>query len=98
MLVPANTLVPIPDSMDFETGAAIGCGTGTAWGGLLRLGDLAGADLLVSGQGPVGLSATMIASALGVRVIASDTDQNRLDLARSFGAAEVVDASQGERR
>ena len=94
MLVPANTLVPIPDSMGFETGAAIGCGTGTAWGGLLRLGDLAGADLLVSGQGPVGLSATMIASALGVRVIASDTDQNRLDLARSFGAAEVVDASQ----
>ncbi len=92
MLVPAMTVVPIPESMSFETGAAIGCGTGTAWGALRRLGDLGGADLLVSGQGPVGLSATMIASALGARVIAVDMDSRRLELATTFGAVEVVNA------
>jgi len=96
MLVPANTLVPLPDSMSVETGAALGCGTGTAWGGLRRLGDLAGADLLVSGQGAVGLSATMLASSLGARVIAVDVDAHRLELARSFGAVDVVDASQAD--
>ena len=92
MLVPAVTLVRLPDSMTFETGAALGCGTGTAWGALKRLGDLAGADLVVSGQGPVGLSATMIASTLGARVIAVDVAPERLDLAKGFGASETVDA------
>ncbi|OZD11650.1 iditol 2-dehydrogenase [Rhodococcus sp. 06-156-3C] len=93
MLVPAVTLVKLPDRMTFTSGATIGCGTGTAWGGLKRLGDLNGMDLLVSGQGPVGLSATMIASSQGARVIAVDVQASRLELAKKFGAAEVVDAS-----
>ncbi|MEU2686842.1 zinc-binding dehydrogenase [Streptomyces hygroscopicus] len=90
MVVPAVTLVRLPESLSFETGAALGCGTGTAWGALRRLGHLAGADLVVSGQGPVGLSATMIASAIGARVIAVDVEASRLKMARDFGAAEVV--------
>jgi D-arabinose 1-dehydrogenase-like Zn-dependent alcohol dehydrogenase len=90
MTVPAVTLVRLPESMSYETGAALGCGTGTAWGALRRLGDLAGSDLLVSGQGPVGLSATMIASALGARVIAVDVQDGRLQMARDLGAAEVI--------
>ena len=32
MKVPVHTLVPLPDALSFETGAAISCGTGTAWG------------------------------------------------------------------
>lgn len=94
MLVPAVTLVRLPDEMSFETGAALGCGTGTAWGALRRLGDLAGADLVVSGQGPVGLSATMIASVLGARIIAVDVAPARLELAKRFGAADTIDASR----
>jgi len=91
LCVPALALVPLADSLSFAAGAAIGCGTGTAWGGLERLGDLGGADLVVFGQGPVGHSATMLAAARGARVIAVDLEPERLRRARSFGAAETVD-------
>jgi D-arabinose 1-dehydrogenase-like Zn-dependent alcohol dehydrogenase len=66
--VPAQTLVPLPDSLAFRVGAAISCGTGTAWGALSRM-KLSGRDTLaIFGQGPVGLSATLLASSLGARV------------------------------
>ena len=38
MSVPAHTLVPLPDDISFEAGAAISCGTGTAYGALKHLG------------------------------------------------------------
>ncbi|ROZ52896.1 iditol 2-dehydrogenase [Rhodococcus sp. WS1] len=88
--VPANTLMPLPDELSFKAGAAIGCGTGTAWGGLKRLGDVGGSTVVVSGQGPVGMSATMLASAMGARVIAVDIENSRLAKAKEFGAAETV--------
>src|SRR5439155_227533 len=69
MKVPARTLVPLPDALSFEEGAAVSCGTGTAYGALKRL-DVSGRDTLaVFGQGPVGLSATMLGRAMGARVI-----------------------------
>jgi threonine dehydrogenase-like Zn-dependent dehydrogenase len=94
MLVPAASLVPLHDSLSFEVGAAIGCGTGTAWGALKRLGDIGGSTIAVFGQGPVGLSGTMLAAALGARVIAVDIASARLQMAREFGAAEVVNAAE----
>ena len=42
MKCPARTLVPLPDELSFEAGAAISCGTGTAWGALHRLGPAGG--------------------------------------------------------
>ncbi|TAM66243.1 MAG: iditol 2-dehydrogenase [Microbacteriaceae bacterium] len=94
MRVPASTLVNLDESLSFEAGAAIGCGTGTAWGGLERLGDVGGADMVIFGQGPVGLSATMLANARGARVIAVDLSRERLERAALFGAAEVIDPSE----
>ena len=88
--VPASTLVKLDDRLSFEAGAAIGCGTGTAWGGLRRLGDLGGMTIAVFGQGPVGLSATMLATALGAKVIAVDLEPNRLQQAERFGAVETI--------
>ena len=93
MLVPAVTLVPLPQEVSFQAGAAIGCGTGTAWGALHRLGDMGGVRLTVFGQGPVGLSATMLASALGAEVIAVDISEARLRSAQKFGAAHTVNAA-----
>ena len=69
MRVPAHTLVPLPDSLSFEAGAAISCGTGTAYGALKRLGLEGDETLAVFGQGPVGLSATQLGVAMGARVI-----------------------------
>ena len=90
MKCPASTIVALPDELSFETGAAIACGTGTAWGALQRL-DLKGDQTLaIFGQGPVGLSATQLAAALGARVIALDVSPARLARAKEFGATDVI--------
>jgi threonine dehydrogenase-like Zn-dependent dehydrogenase len=94
MKVPAITLVPMPESISFEEGAAVSCGTGTAYGALKRL-DVSGRDTLaVFGQGPVGLSATMLGRAMGARVIAVDVSPERLALARELGAEHTIDPGQ----
>src|SRR5690606_25469864 len=91
MLAPASTLVPLPDALSFETGAAISCGTGTAFGALRRLA-LSGYDTIaIFGQGPAGLSATQLAAAMGARVIAIDPSAERRALATGFGADAVID-------
>jgi threonine dehydrogenase-like Zn-dependent dehydrogenase len=91
MKVPAGTLVPLPDELSFEEGAAISCGTGTAYGALKRL-NVSGRDTLaVFGQGPVGLSATMLGREMGARVIAVDPAAERRQLAREFGADAAID-------
>ena len=96
MLAPASTLVPMPDAITFEEGAAISCGTGTAYGALKRL-DVSGRDTLaVFGQGPVGLSATMLGVAMGARVIAVDIVPERLALARELGAEHVVNPKDAD--
>ena len=96
MTVPAHTLVKLPDALSFKTGAAISCGTGTAYGALKRL-DLAGDETIaIFGQGPVGLSATQLAKAMGARVIALDIGEERLGLAKKFGADEVIDPGKND--
>src|SRR5215813_7808460 len=92
--VPAYTLVPLPDSIGFPGCAAISCGTGTAYGALKRL-DVSGRDTLaVFGQGPVGLSATMLGAAMGARVIAVDISPERLALAKEFGAERLINSRE----
>ncbi|HZS81893.1 MAG TPA: zinc-binding dehydrogenase [Stellaceae bacterium] len=88
---PARTLVPLPDELSFTTGAAISCGTGTAWGALQRLGLRGDHTIAIFGQGPVGLSATQLAAAMGARVIALDTGTERLARAKEFGADLAID-------
>src|SRR5438067_7880913 len=91
LLAPAGSLVPLPDELSFAEGAAIACGTGTAYSALKRL-DISGRDTLaVFGQGPVGLAAKQLATAMGARVIAIDTMAARRDLACQLGAAVALD-------
>jgi threonine dehydrogenase-like Zn-dependent dehydrogenase len=90
MKCPARTLVPLPDELSFETGAAISCGTGTAWGALHRLGLQGDHTIAIFGQGPVGLSATQLAASMGARVIALDTSEERLARAKEFGADVLI--------
>ena len=91
MRCPARTLVPLPDELSFEAGAAISCGTGTAWGALQRLELKGDQTIAIFGQGPVGLAGTQLATALGARVIALDTSPERLARAKQFGADVVID-------
>jgi threonine dehydrogenase-like Zn-dependent dehydrogenase len=94
MTVAAASVMPLDDSLSFAAGATIGCGTGTAWGALERLGEVGGSRLVVFGQGPVGLSATMLATARGARVIAVDPSTERRQQALKLGAAEAVDSGR----
>jgi len=96
MKCPARTMVPLRDELSFDAGAAISCGTGTAWGALHRL-DLQGNHTIaVFGQGPVGLSATLLAAHMGARVIALDTSEERLAHAREFGANVLINPLKTE--
>ena len=88
--VPARTLVPLPDELSFVEGAAVSCGTGTAYGALRRMQLAGGSTLAVFGQGPVGLSATLLGAKMGARVIAVEKNQDRLKLARQFGAEHAL--------
>ena len=93
MRAAVETVVALPEEVSFTTGAAISCGTGTAYGALLRLNVSARDTVAIFGQGPVGLSATQLAAAMGARVIAVDVSTERAQQAKLFGAAHVVDAS-----
>jgi threonine dehydrogenase-like Zn-dependent dehydrogenase len=94
MKCPASTLVTLRDELSFATGAAIACGTGTAWGALQRLGLTGDQTVAVFGQGPVGLSATQLAHALGARVIALDVSDSRLARAAQLGAEHTINPSR----
>ncbi|MFJ4374780.1 zinc-binding dehydrogenase [Pseudomonas japonica] len=94
MKVPVSSLIHLPQDLSFKGGAAIACGTGTAYGALLRLGVSARDTLAIYGLGPVGLSAAQLAAAMGVEVIGVDINAERVRNARAFGVAHAIDASQ----
>jgi threonine dehydrogenase-like Zn-dependent dehydrogenase len=91
LLAEEVTCLPMPDSMSYVDGALVSCGFGTAYEALLRL-DVSGRDtLLVTGLGPVGLAAAMLARASGVGlVVGTDVSAERLRLATDLG---LVDAA-----
>ena len=92
--VPARTLVPLPEELSFVEGAAVSCGTGTAFGALRRMNAVGGSTLAVFGQGPVGISATLLGAKMGMRVIAVEKNAERRALARQFGADVALESEE----
>ncbi len=87
-------LVRLPDEMSFATAASLGCRFATAFRAVVDLGRVtAGEWVAVYGCGGVGLSAIMLASALGAQVIGIDINPARLELARAVGAVAAIDAT-----
>ncbi|MEN8238953.1 MAG: zinc-dependent alcohol dehydrogenase family protein [Actinomycetota bacterium] len=86
-----GNLVRLPDALKFETAAGLGCRFATAYRAVVDKGGVIdGTTVAIWGCGGVGLSAVMIAAAMGATVVAIDIDQGALALARRFGAAHVV--------
>jgi alcohol dehydrogenase len=86
-------LVRLPDEMDFVTAASLGCRFATSFRAIVDQGRVsAGQWVAVHGCGGVGLSAIMIARALGANVIAIDISEERLDFARAIGAVATLNA------
>lgn len=96
MKAPVHTVIKLPDVLSFKAGAAIGCGSGTAYGALKRINLLAEETIAIFGQGPVGLSCTILAKAFGARVIALDVGEERLAMAKRFGADFLVNPLKGD--
>ncbi len=94
MNVPVSSLVHLPQEMSFAGGAAVACGTGTAYGALLRLDISARDTLAVYGLGPVGLSVAQLAAAMGVEVFGVDISAARVARAKDFGVTHAIDATQ----
>lgn len=88
----AAKLIPIPDSMDFTTASAFVMTYGTSHYALKDRGRLkAGETLLVLGAaGGVGLAAVEIGKALGARVIAAASSDEKLAVCKEHGADEVI--------
>lgn len=90
-------LVALPDAVDFVAAASLGCRFATAFRALTAHGRVGRGDwVAVHGCGGVGLSAVMIGTALGARVIAVDVTAAALDRATQLGAAAVVDAGKAD--
>ena len=87
-------LVSLPEEIDFVTAASLGCRFATSFRAVVVQGRTQPGDwVAVHGCGGVGLSAVMIAAALGAQVIAVDIREDRLEFARRCGASVVINAS-----
>lgn len=86
-----TNLVAIPASVSFEAAAALGCRFATAYRALTARARLAANEwVTVVGAGGVGLSAVMIAKAIGARVVAVDRTPGALEAARALGADHTI--------
>ena len=88
-------LVALPETMDFVTAASLGCRFATSFRAVVDQGKVsAGQWVSVHGCGGVGLSAIMIAGALGANVVAVDIAEEKLELARQLGAVNTINATR----
>lgn len=92
--VPADQLVKLPDSLDYQIAVAAGATFGNAWTALVGNGKLKKADRVViqGAASPLGIAAVQIASAKGSQVIAISGSENAARL-RAVGANIVLDES-----
>ena len=90
IVAPEHAVVKIPDSMDFETAAALPMTYGTSLYALKQRAELKkGERLLVLGAaGGVGLATVELGKAMGAKVIAAASTQEKVDLCIQHGADE----------
>jgi alcohol dehydrogenase, propanol-preferring len=94
-LADARYLVPIPSDLPYEQAAIVTDAVATPYHALKRGGVGEGATVAVIGLGGLGMHAVLLAKLAGADVVGVDVDPVKLDRARSWGADEVVDASDG---
>jgi NADPH2:quinone reductase len=99
-LVNAREVMPMPATMDFDTAAAITLTYGTSHHAVVDRAQLkAGETMLVLGAaGGVGLAAIEIGKALGARVIAAASSDDKLAVCKAHGADELINYSTQDLR
>lgn len=87
-------LVKLPEDINDVTAATLGCRFITAFRAIVAQGKVSeGQQVAIHGCGGVGLSAIMIANALGAHVIAIDINQEILEMAKQLGAQSIINAT-----
>jgi NADPH:quinone reductase-like Zn-dependent oxidoreductase len=89
---PAANLLPLPEALSFEAGAAVPLAMLTAWHALVAKADLRpGQTVLVQAAGSgVGSAAIQIARLVGARVMTTVGSDDKIEFARALGAERVV--------
>jgi S-(hydroxymethyl)glutathione dehydrogenase/alcohol dehydrogenase len=95
MLVHENALVKVRDDMPLDLACLIGCSVITGYGAVVHTAKVEpGSSIAIFGAGGIGLATINAAQIAGaVRIIAVDKDPFKLELAKKFGATDVIDAS-----
>ncbi len=84
---PARNVLPLPDSVSFESGGLVSCGVITAVHAYRRSRLLANDIAVVIGAGGIGLMLVQLLKNAGLRVVAMSRSERNLDLARREGAS-----------
>lgn len=97
-LIHENQLVRIDPAVPFPEASVLGCGTITGAGAAIHAaGVTAGDTVAVIGLGGVGLNVVSGARLVGAaRIIGIDLNDEKLELARAFGATDGVNAGEGD--
>ena len=92
VVVPAASVLPMPDNMPYEVGAAIPLAYGTAHVALAHRAQLRRDEtlLVLGAAGGVGLAAVAIGKVMGARVIAAASTDEKLQIALQHGASETI--------
>lgn len=98
MLIHEHGLVKIREDMPLDRAALIGCGVTTGLGAIFNTAKVApGSSVAIIGAGGIGLNAIQGARIAGAsQIIAVDMLDNKLEMARDFGATHLVNASEGD--
>ena len=98
MVVHEHALVKVREDMPLDLASLIGCGVVTGYGAVARTAKVEpGSTVAVFGAGGIGLATINAAAIAGAgRVICIDRDPFKFDLARAFGATDIVDANDGD--
>lgn len=83
-------LIPIPADISYDHASMACCGLGPTFNAMQQMNVNALDTVLVSGLGPVGLGAVVNARCRGARVLALESNEYRVALAKSLGVEAVI--------
>jgi S-(hydroxymethyl)glutathione dehydrogenase/alcohol dehydrogenase len=98
MVVHEHALVKVREGMPLDLASLIGCSVITGYGAVVHTAKIEpGSTVAVFGAGGIGLATINAAAIAGAgRIIVVDKDPFKLELAKRFGATDVVDATEGD--
>lgn len=91
ILADEKDLIALPDELTYKDGAQVACGFGTVYEAIEKIGVSGNDAVLVTGLGPVGLAALMLAKCMGAtKLIGVEMNEGRIELAKNLGLVDEV--------